>query len=75
MNGAGAGESALYLSGNDCSNSILSKRAGPPKAVGAMPVRVNSPKSFHRSTVTTVHSVGTPLETSFAAQPLVLAPL
>jgi len=58
-----------------CSSSILSKRAGPPIAVGAMPVRVNSPKSFHRSTVTTVHSAGTSRATSVAAQPLVLAPL
>ena len=43
--------------------------------VGAIPVSVNSPKSFQRSTVTTVHSVGTSEEIFVAAQLLVFWPL
>ena len=38
--------------------SIRSNIASPPMAVGAMPVSVNAPKSFHRSRVTTVQSSG-----------------
>ncbi len=57
------------------SSSMRSKRASPPKAVGARPVRVKEPKSLQRSRVTTVHCRGASGDTSTAAQPLVFWPL
>jgi hypothetical protein len=57
-----------------CSNSMRSNRAAPPIAVGAMPVSVKSPKSPHRSRVTTVHSRGAEGEISTDCQPVVLRP-
>src|SRR6185369_10304876 len=49
------------------SNSIRSKNTVPPIAVGAMPVSMNAPQSFHRSSVTTHQSRGTSGETSRAS--------
>src|SRR5262249_11484230 len=57
-----------------CSNSMRSNSAAPPIAVGAMPVRVNSPKSRHRSRVTTVHSRGAEGEISTDRQPAMFRP-
>ena len=42
--------------------------------MGAIPVRVKSPRSFHRSIVTTVHSVGAFSLTESEAQPVVFGP-
>ena len=42
--------------------------------VGAIPVSVKSPMSFHKSSVSTVHSLGAASRTEIAAQPVVFGP-
>ena len=54
---------------------MASKHASSPRSqVGAKPVSVNAPMSFHRSKVTTVHSEGARGATVSAAHPVVLGP-
>ena len=53
---------------------MRSNRSPPFIATGPMPDSVNSPKSFQRSTVTTVHSVGTSVESSVAFHGLEFLP-
>lgn len=57
-----------------CNNSTRSNNAGPPIAVGAIPVSVKSPKSAQRSRVCSVHFDGALGETCVAFQPVVFWP-
>ena len=62
------GSVAAYVGSSVRNSSIRSNSAGPPMAVGAMPVRVKSPKSLHKSTVTVVQFSGASDETCMADQ-------
>ena len=65
----------LASASNDDRSSMRAKNASPFIAVGASPVSLIAPNSFHRSRVTITQSRGACSETRTAFQPVELVPL